>query len=369
MKRIGLVTIILTVIVSSTCLSDPRLKGRNLVKLENSNAMVVVDLGGGSIVDFHFKEGELNPLTWNYPDEGDINPRTMGHFICLDRWGAASKAESAKGMPFHGEASTVNWQILQEPVRKNGTVYSEMSCELPVAGLKLKRSLILDEKEAVLTVTEAITNIDKLGRIFNVVQHATFGPPFLDESVVFDTKVKKGFAQGGEMPYPEEPVFYWPKAVFRGSLFDFRSLSTDNAGPSVISFILDNDAEYGWATAGNASEGLMIGYIWKTAEYPWLNMWRNVSNGIPAAFAFEFGTTGLHQPYNVLVEKEKIFNYKLYEYIDADETIVKSYTAFLTSIPEDYKGVADIQFRDGIIVLKEHGGDVSRDIIVTLNKN
>ncbi len=369
MKRIGMFTIILTIIVYSTCLSDPNLKDRTLVKLENMNSMVVVDLGGGSIVDFHLKEHELNPLTWNYPDEGDTDPRSMGHFICLDRWGAASKAETAKGMPWHGEASKVNWQILQAPVSKNGEVYSEMLCELPVAGLTLKRSLILDEKEAVLTVTETITNVNKLGRIFNVVQHATFGPPFLDESVVFDTKVKKGFAQGGEMPNPEEPVFYWPKAVFRGSLVDFRSLSADNADPGVISFILNNDDEYGWATACNASKGLMIGYIWKTAEYPWLNMWRNLSNGRPAAFAFEFGTTGLHQPYSVLVEKEKIFDHKLYEYIDADETIVKSYTAFLARIPENYKGVNDIQFKDGTIVLKEQGGDVSRDIVVTLNKN
>ena len=94
MKRIGMFTIILTIIVSSTCLSDPNLKDRTLVKLENMNSMVVVDLGGGSIVDFHLKEHELNPLTWNYPDEGDTDPRSMGHFICLDRWGAASKAET-----------------------------------------------------------------------------------------------------------------------------------------------------------------------------------------------------------------------------------------------------------------------------------
>lgn len=366
MKKICMVAIILSFMFWGTCLAESGLEGRNLIKLESANSAVVIDLGGGSIVDFHLKGHNLNPLIWNYPEKGDTAPRSMGHFICLDRWGAASESETAHGMPWHGEAPNSNWDVLEKPAERNGKIYSEISCDLSMAGINVKRSLTLDENESVLNVTESITNVNKLGRVYNIVQHATFGPPFLDESVVFDTKVEKGFAQGGEMPNPEEPVFYWPKTVFDGKLVDFRSLSADNHGPGVISFIIDDDDEYGWATASNASKGLMIGYIWKTSEYPWLNMWRNIQNGKPVAFAFEFGSTGLHQPYQVLTEKGTIFGRQLFEYIDSGETVEKSYTNFLTKIPENYKGVAEIQFQGGSIIIKEHGNDSSRDIKINI---
>ncbi|MFC1542217.1 hypothetical protein ACFL50_07200, partial [Candidatus Latescibacterota bacterium] len=359
--------LILSFMFHGTCSSQADLEGRNLVKLESTNSVVVIDLGGGAMVDFHLKGQNLNPLSWNHPEKGDTAPREMGHFICLDRWGAGSKSEIANGMPWHGEASKSNWDVIVKPSNKNGKIFSEISCDLIMAGINVKRALSLDENESVMHVTESITNVNKLGRVYNIVQHATFGPPFLDESTVFDTKVQKGFAQGGKMPNPEEPVFYWPKAVVNGRLIDFRSLSADNQGPGVISFIVDNDDEYGWATACNASKELMIGYIWKISDYPWLNMWRNIQNGKPFSFGFEFGSTGLHQPFPVLIEKGTIFGRQLFEYIDAGETREKSYTAFLTKIPEDYKGVADIQFKDNLMTIEEHGDNGSRTITIKIN--
>jgi len=356
------------IFASIICLSEPGLKGRDLVELESLNAKVVVDLGGGSIVDFHITKHGLNPLNWNYPEDGDTLPRTIGHFICFDRWGQPSPAEEKNGMFFHGEATKVKWRLRSRPLKKNGKIWVEMSCELPMAGLRLERKLSLDEKEAVVTVTEEISNFNKLGRVYNIVQHATFAPPFLDESVLVDTDVKKGLTQRGKMPYPEEPVIYWPKAVFEGRLVDFRRLK-DDIGPGVISFVFHDNDEYAWATACNPVKGLLIGYVWKTEEYPWLNLWYNVKDGNPAARGIEFGTTGLHQPYSVLVKKGEIFGRRLFEYIDADEKIVKSYTIFLSEIQRDYKGVADIQFEQNSLILREHESDSSRDITISVDRD
>lgn len=345
--------------------SESGLEGRNLVTMEGSNAVVAVDLGGGSIVDFHLKDQGLNPLTWNFPERGDHKPRHMGHFICLGRWGPGTKTETANGMPYHGEASHVVWKVAAPPVRKAGKISTELSADLPMGGLRIHRTLRLDETEAVLTVTEAVTNVNKLGRIYNFVQHGTVGPPFLDESVMVDTKVKKGIFQFGNVPNPEEPVIYWPRAVQRGRLVDFRRLTGKDA-PSVISFIFNENAEYGWCTLSNAGKGLMLGYVWKTADYPWLNMWFDVRDGKPAARGIEFGTTGLHQPVPVQVAQGKIFDTQLYEYLDAGETREKSYTAFLVKIPSDYRGVSDVVFSPGMLTLKEYGDDSSRDINVGL---
>ena len=80
----------------------------------------------------------------------------------------------------------------------------------------------------------------------------------------------------------------------------------------------------------------------------------------------EFGTTGLHEPFPVIAEKGKIFDRNIYDFIDAGETIVKSYTAFLARIPEDYKGVGQIDIIDSEIIIREQNIP-SRDIKYRIN--
>ena len=106
------IVLIQFLLASSVCWSENSLERRDLIRLESNNTKVVMDLGGGSIVDFSFIDQELNPFTWNYPEKGDLKPRNMGHFICFDRLGRPSPQEIKNGMPFHGEAAHIEWQML-----------------------------------------------------------------------------------------------------------------------------------------------------------------------------------------------------------------------------------------------------------------
>ncbi len=340
--------------------------GRNQTsktELAGKTALVGVDLAGGSIVDFQLVEHGLNPLTWNYPEKGELEPRSMGHFICFDRLGHPSPQERKNGMPFHGEASHVVWRILSPPVKKDGTITAEMSCELPLGGMSVKRTMSLYENSPVLVVREEITNINKLGRIYNIVQHPSIAPPFLDESVLVDSNASKGFWVGNPMPCPEEPVVYWPSIIYKEKLVDLRRL-VDNHDPGVVSFITAVGEEYGWITACNPGKGLLIGYIWKISDYPWIRIWRNVRNGKPFACGLEFGTTPLPLPFSDIITRGAIFDRSVYEYLDSEQSIVKSYVAFLSEIPLNYKGVRDIHYNNGEITIKEHGGNEAIDIIV-----
>jgi len=354
MKKLIFFGVCMCLGISSLAWAEGSLMGRRQVVLKGEAAQVSVDIAGGSIVDFHLSGQNVNPLTWNYPEKGDLKPRTMGHFICFDRWGQPSPQELKNGMPFHGEAAQVEWQVLSQPSKKEGALSAEMLCRLPIGGLELKRVLSLSDEFPVLFVREEITNVGKLGRVYNIVQHSTIAPDFLDESVLIDTNAWKGLMQTGIMPTPEEPSIYWPKIAYKDKLVDLRQL-TDSLEPGVTSFVFPDGAEYGWVTAFNPGKGLLLGYIWKLSDYPWLNIWRHVDKGKPVARGMEFGTTGLHQPFDALVVKGKIFGQPIYEYIDAGQTIVKSYTAFLTKVPADYKGVSDVQISGGQIVLKEQG--------------
>ena len=334
---------------------------RPLLILDGKAAKLVVDLGGGSIADFHLKSNKLNPLQWDSWDFSDtpeadppMEPRSMGHFLCLDRWGPATEAELGHGMQWHGEATRVWWTTNSQPVKKDGQLHADMSAELPLAGLKVTRTIRMSEKESIFSVSEAVTNTRHLGRIYNIVQHPTIGPPFLDESTIVDANATRGFMQDRPMPMPEIPEVRWPNALqMDGTQVDIRYL-TDDSAPGVVSYIVEE--EYGWTTAINASEGLLVGYIWPTADYPWFDAWRHVKEGKPFARGLEFGTTGLHQPGPVLVEKGKIFGQKIFRFIDADETQTFSYANFLMEIPNNFAGVADIDYTGDKLVIREDGG-------------
>src|ERR1041384_7068430 len=96
--------------------------GRPAVVLESPAAKLVVDLGGGSIVDFHLAAGGLNPLRWIGPADENAVLCPMAHFLCLDRWGQPSEAELRNGMPFHGEAARVRWRESDTPERRDRAI-------------------------------------------------------------------------------------------------------------------------------------------------------------------------------------------------------------------------------------------------------
>src|SRR2546422_10034940 len=161
-------------------------------------------------------------------------------------------------MPFHGEAANVEWQATQPPLTKEVRVHAEMTAMLPLAGLKVDRRIELSTTGAFFFVKEEVTNVNKLGRIFNMVQHPTIGPPFLDEHTVVDTNAAKGFMQSSPLPNPELLSVNWPGALKDGKPVDLRHLSND-PNPNVVSFTIDG--KYGWVTASSPANGLLIGYL------------------------------------------------------------------------------------------------------------
>jgi hypothetical protein len=201
-------------------------------------------------------------------------------------------------------------------------------------------------------VQETVTNENKLGRVYNMVQHPTIGPPFLDEDVLVDTNARQGFMQSSPLPNPERPEIVWPMALQDAKPVDLRRL-TDDPLPNVCSFVIDQDL--GWVTATSPTQGLVLGYIWRTSDYPWLNIWRHVADGKPLACGLEFGTTGLHQPFPALVRKGRIFGRPLLDYLDAGESRTRGYIAFQATAPADFAGVGALETKPRVSLLERNG--------------
>lgn len=333
---------------------------RPQVILRNPAAEAIFDLGGGSFTSFKLQKQGLNPLRWLGPADANVANRPMAHFLCLDRWGAPSEAELANGMFFHGEAARVAWNVAADG-NKSATS-STMSALLPMAQLEVHREIRLDPQGAVVNVRETVTNRNALGKLYNMVQHSTIGPPFLDETTVVDSNAGRGFMQSSPLPNPEQPSVQWPQALKDGKSVDLRHLR-DDPMPNVVSYVIDQPM--GWVTASNAKQGLLIGYLWKASEYPWFNAWRHVDGEQkPLARGLEFGTTGLHQPFPVLVRKGTIFGRPIFTYLDAKESATRSWSAFLLEIPRDWRGVAQVSVADGKVTVVERGSDHPRRLQV-----
>ena len=350
-------------LLATVATAETIIDGRRTVVVESPAATLLIDLGGGSIVDFHLSGGGLNPLHWLGPGDEHVILRPMAHFLCLDRWGPPSEAEQQNGMQFHGEASRVEWKE-RRASEVRGAISAAMSAYLPIAGLEIQRSIRLADSAAVAVVSETVTNRNKLGRIYNMVQHATIGPPFLDETTLVDSNAGRGLMQSSPLPNPEQIEIRWPEATKDGNLVDLRRLTTD-ADPNVVSFVVDGDV--GWVTATNASKELLLGYIFSTADYPWLNLWRHVQGGRPLARGLEFGTTGLHQPFKILTAKPQIFGKPTFAYLDSGESVTRRFTAFLTKIPKDFSGVGSVTNRDGMIIVQERSGS-QREITINVGR-
>lgn len=293
-----------------------------LLKLTSPQATVSFDLRGGSLVDFRLTGNPVNPFNWIQTVAPKIEP-LRGHFVCCDRWGAPSEAEIARGVPYHGEAPRVLWKA---------TGPRSLSAHLPLANFSLARELELVGDT--LNVRERLTNRNPTGRVYNMVQHPTIAPPFLDEKTFVDANAGSGFAQ----TTPDQAPVPWPRAHSS----DIRYLTTDPL-PNVVSYIIE--AENGWVTAASPTAGLVLGYLWKTSDYPWLNLWRDVAKGRPAARGLEFGSTGLHQPYPELVRRGRMLGRPLFSFLDAGQTVERTYSLFLRSLPPNTTRITDVSRR------------------------
>ena len=105
----------------------------------------------------------------------------MGHFLCLDRWGQPSAAESAMVCRFTAKPRVLPGGSLSQPSIQGDKQVADCPLLFRLPGLEVTRHIRLSTDAAFFVVTERVTNRNKLGRIYNMVQHPSIAPPFLDE--------------------------------------------------------------------------------------------------------------------------------------------------------------------------------------------
>ena len=338
-----------------------RYRGRDAASIENDRLRVTVLYGGGHIAEIFDKRRGVNPLwtpPWPSIDPGDYD-RTrhpeygggvdaqllagiMGHNLCLDIFGGPSPEEAAAGLPVHGEASVVRYDV-----HASGSALTA-GATLPHASLRVERRIEL-HGDAV-RIRESVENLGASDRPVGWTQHVTLGPPFLQKG---RTRVRASAARSkvferdfGAADYLQPGAeFDWPMGPRTdGGTANLEVFGNAPASSAFTTHLMAEDRPSAFFVAFSAELKLAFGYVWRRADFPWLGIWEeNASrphppwNGETIARGMEFGVSPFPESRREMIERGRLFGTPTYRWIPAASRVDVEYWAIsrpADAIPE-----------------------------------
>lgn len=342
-------------------------KPDTLATLTNDTSKVVFSLFGGALVSFQHKTNTLNPFNWKMPEaEMPENNRNgavfQGQYLSIGRWGNPTPGEIKLGMPMNGEASNNWWK--QEQVKNPREL--RMNCEAPLDGFGIKREVKLSPTDALIKVSETITNELSICRPLVFVQNIPFATPFLSSKMLIHSNATSGFNQVLAQRSITAHEYHWPMAYVDTLKIAPTDITRSIAQVSYVSSHIFPDS-LGWVTVANPSLRMLVGYAWKTTDYPWLHIENTVTIGKNWTKGISFGNTGLNDKFSVSDRMATSFHkVKNVEMIDAKSSIRKTYYCFLLAIPTGFVQTLDIKVTNDVLKVRVSTASGIREYKLTL---
>ncbi len=288
----------------------------------------------------------------------------VGQFLCVDGFGPVSDEERAAGLPGHGEAHALPWKT-ESSGKSGNTVTLVQSVHLPVVQENYRRTVTMFEGENVIQVHATLESELGFDRPICWAEHATIGSPFLEPGVtVVDLSKNRAMTrphepgdEGGENHHrlPSAQEFEWPMApTLQGGSVDMRAAPTVLGWGDHTSQLMTLSGDHAWVTALNPEKQLLLGYIFKTAEYPWLQIWESYPKQGMLARGMEFGTQTFDLPRRQVITEGTRWGVPLFRWLPAKTTIESTYVMFFAHTPAGFRGVGDVQLHDGQIEIKDN---------------
>lgn len=345
-------------------------------------------LGGGHICQLVTRSHpELNPLwrpRWHTinpelyiakedeerfgsPPDGRLLAGIAGHSLSFDYFGPPSQEEIAAGLSTHGEAPALEWQIFRE--FQEGRPGVEYGVELPVAQIHLTRTLRIDPVHPVVYCEEKARSLSHADRPISWTEHVTIGPPFLSCGETFVdmpatlSKVNPASYSDAMMITPDAE-FQWPHAPLQGGGFHDLRTTPDGHYLRYTAQLLDPSREIGYTAMANPSAGLLLVYVFRRADFPWVGNWEERFhlksapwNGRTFCRGIEFSSTPLANSKRQTVSQGPLFNEATYRWLPALSEIKIHYMTLLVDIPSDFEGVDSVVLEATQVIIREssHG--------------
>jgi hypothetical protein len=336
-------------------------RNRRARSIGNEALRVTVLEEGGHIAEILDKATGVNPL-W-IPEWPSIEPSQydatshpiygnnaeapllagiMGHNLCLDIFGGPSEDEAAAGMPVHGEASVVRYDI------DASETALAMHAMLPMAQVRVERRIEVVDRT--VHVRETIENLSGTDRPVGWTEHVTLGPPFLEKGTTrfraSATRSKVFESTVGGNDYLEKGVeFDWPLAPRAdGGVADLRVCGDARKSSAYTAHLMDPARDDAFFVAFSPAARLAFGYTWRRADFPWMGIWEE-NHSRPAtpwnerAFTrgFEFGVSPMPETRRQMIERGRLFGVPTYRWVPARRRVTVEYRAVLRpadAVPE-----------------------------------
>jgi hypothetical protein len=347
--------------------------------LTNGIIRIALLSGGGHIAEVRFTSGEasdINPM--RVPHYPTIDPHTyvperddaiygtnphrwlsagyMGHLLCFPFYGPpSSPAEERAQLGNHGEAPIVRWQEIERRVEKDAILF-RYGADLPKTQYRVERTVRLPQGKSHFTVEEWIENLASYDRAYQWMQHATFGPPFVEPGVtVLDASATRGLTAAGVSSLPPNHEFAWPVLTGAGGeTYDLRPMQKKEQAGAYSALLMDPSRRTQFFTLYHPRHRVLVGYTFPAETNPWLADWqenkRNSSppwNGQVIARGLEFGNSPFAEGLRKAIERGSLFGVPAYSWIGAREKRRTEFTVFLARIGADYPGTADVTVEGG----------------------
>ncbi len=363
---LGLVAVFLlaALVVAQTADFD----GRPAVVLGNDKIELTILTRGATLANLilHDDPDKLSPY-WN--TDRALNPHgpppsplagSIGHFLCLDGFGAPSDEEAAAGIPFHGEASKQQFELAQETRPNVSTL--KMTARLPLAQEQVTRTITLVNGESVVYVNTEVENLLAIDHPISWAEHATTGPPFLEPGqTVIDVPATKCRVRPqkanstGKLAYGKD--FVWPMGpLTKGGSVNLTTVPANEKSLDLAACIIDPTRTYGYITVLRPDKHLIFGYVFRREEFPWLMSWMNYSGDARAARGFEFSTQPFDVSHRETVDAHEMFGTPTYKWLPAKAKLHASFLLFYSMAPDGFESVADVKLDNGRIQIVDKAG-------------
>lgn len=347
-------------------------KGRKGWELDNDALRIVMLQGGGHLAGVTLKEKKaVNPLwvpawrtiePWQFKSADakrfgiKLLGSICGHNLCLGWFGNASDDEVRAGMDTHGEAPVARWKQVRKRV-SDSRVSLTCGCELPVARMRFRRTLSAKQWSHMVHVKEELKSLARQDMPYTMCQHVTMGPPFLEKGVTtFDMPATAAHTFPGEFGPKQrlkpDTAFEWPEGPgTRGGKVDMRTIGKKFRRSSDYSAqLMDPSREDAWFAAVNAPQGLLLAYVWKRSDFPWIGNWEENFGRSERPWSGRSLTRGMeftNSPFPVglraAVERGRFQGEPTFRWLPARGRHVVEYDIILERVSAHAGGVADVR--------------------------
>ena len=267
----------------------------------------------------------------------------MGHLLCFPIYGPPSAEEGRAGLGNHGEAPIVRWRKIKDEVNTDG-VTLWYGADLPKTQYRVERAVTLPRGMRTVYVQEWVENLAPFDRPINWMEHATFGPPFVEPGkTVLDSSGTAIAWEGKGLADTPAALRVFQPTPHSGTYYAMRS---DPARKEQFFALYHPDYR------------VLIGYVFPSEGNDWIADWQeNHSitelpwNGQVVARGIEFGSTPFAEGLRASVERGSLLGAPAYRWIGGHQRLKTEFTIFLEEIPPNYKGVANAHTEHGIPIV------------------